>query len=429
MNRFFFLRNPVGVVGAVAASFAFLLSACGDDSGSPSESKVNDFSLQVESIDDLPNCSKNRNGDVADVLGEKKVYVCDNGRWVPDHDIMDSVMSKDDLSACVSKKEGDSVWVVNEASVFVCNDRKWEKRKKEDETESSSSVAKNSSSSSVALLSSSAKVEKLSSSSTAKSSSSVKPGSSSAVPPISSSSAVIRSSSSVALSSSSYFSFFRSSSSITVVKGTLIDSRDNQSYKTVVIGSQTWMAENLKYGADDSYCYDNALYSCDEAGLFYSWAAAMDSVGKWSANGKGCGFGTTCSPKYPVRGVCPSGWHLPTKDEFDTLFVAVGGQAVAGKMLKSTSGWLNDGNGSDLYSFTALPAGYKFLGGEKNRYKGFLGEGYNAYFWTSTEYGDKTEHSDKYAYKLDLYCDTYNNADLSGFNKDGAMSVRCVKDE
>ena len=115
----------------VSLSSFLALAACGDDSGTGGKSDAGNVSLQVESSDDLPNCSKNREGDIAEVLGERKAYVCDNGRWEVDHDILDSVKTEDDLSACLSKNESDSVWVTNESAIFVCTDRKWEKREKE----------------------------------------------------------------------------------------------------------------------------------------------------------------------------------------------------------------------------------------------------------------------------------------------------------
>ena len=115
----------------VSLSSFLALAACGDDSGTGGKSDVGNVSLQVESSDDLPNCSKNRNGDIAEVLGERKAYVCDNGRWEVSHDILDSVKTEDDLSACLTKNEGDSVWVTDESAIFVCIDRKWEKREKE----------------------------------------------------------------------------------------------------------------------------------------------------------------------------------------------------------------------------------------------------------------------------------------------------------
>ena len=141
-----------------------------------------------------------------------------------------------------------------------------------------------------------------------------------------------------------------SDSETSVSTGTMTDSRDGQTYKTVTIGTQTWMAQNLNYETANSYCNNNDASNCTKYGRLYTWAAAMDSAGTWSANGKGCGYNKTCSPTYPVRGVCPDGWHLPTQAEWNTLFTAVGGSSTAGKMLKSTSGW-NDyvgesGNGN-----------------------------------------------------------------------------------
>ena len=238
------------------------------------------------------------------------------------------------------------------------------------------------------------------------------------------------SSSSVSTSvSSSSFLAVRTSCDVKNDENCMKDIRDGQNYKTVTIGAQTWMAENLNYaytGApynysgytsdSTSWCYSNAAVNCSKYGRLYTWAAAMDSVGTWPANGKGCGLGKTCSPTYPVRGVCPEGWHLPTQTEWNTLFTAVGGQSTAGKMLKSTSGWYSSGNGTDAYSFSALPAGLR------NRNGGYNYEGYGAYFWSSTE------DDSNYAYSM--YLDYSNdNAGQDNDFKDYGFSVRCVKDD
>ena len=233
---------------------------------------------------------------------------------------------------------------------------------------------------------------------------------------LSSSDSETRVSSSSVKSSSSEKAESSSSKAIEPAEGMLTDSRDGKTYKTVTIGTQTWMAENLNYDTNNSYCYDDNASNCIKYGRLYTWAAAMDSVGTWSTNSKGCGYGTACSPTYPVRGICPEGWHLPTQTEWNTLFTAVGGQSTAGKMLKSTSGWYSSGNGTDAYSFSALPAGRRYYNGYFNF------EGNNAFFWSSTERGSD------YAYNMDM---NYSNDDayLNNNYKNFGFSVRCVKDD
>ena len=285
----------------------------------------------------------------------------------------------------------------------------------------------------VEVSSSSAKETKNSSDS--KSSSSVKSGESSSSSKDKSSSSV---SSSSSVKSSSSSSVKQSSSSVgfidpddVVVTGTMTDSRDNKVYKTVTIGTQTWMAENLnyaytsvpykfdsKYGSytsdSTSWCYDDDPSNCDKYGRLYTWAASMDSIGTWSTNGIGCGYGSTCSPTYPVRGICPTGWHMPTKAEFETLFTAVGGSFQAAKRLKSTSGWEAAGKAIDAYGFSALPAGARDNKGA------FSSPGLYAYFWSATEFRD-------YAYNIFLYGND-EFAYLKYVDKYLGHSVRCVKD-
>ena len=201
--------------------------------------------------------------------------------------------------------------------------------------------------------------------------------------------------------------------------GELLDDRDGQTYKTVKIGDQVWMAENLNFETDESVCYHDSVEYCDKYGRLYTWAAAMDSAGTWSTNGKGCGYGNTCSVASTgsatlVRGVCPEGWHLPTKTEWETLFNAVGGESTAGKVLKSTSGWDDNGNGTDAFSFSALPAGNRDYGGSYN------GEGDDAHFWSSTEYVSS------YAFNMFLGYN-FDYAFLFNFKSYG-FSVRCLQD-
>jgi len=114
-----------------------------------------------------------------------------------------------------------------------------------------------------------------------------------------------------------------------VVKGTFTDDRDKKTYKTVKIGEQTWMAENLSYNADDSKCYDNKPANCDKYGRLY-----IDKT---------------------INKVCPNGWKIPMEKEWKTLVDFAGGEEVAGNALKASSGW--NSNGKDFFGFSALPGG------------------------------------------------------------------------
>ena len=150
--------------------------------------------------------------------------------------------------------------------------------------------------------------------------------------------------------------------------GTLTDARDGKTYRTIKIGNQVWMAENLNYELKNSrqawaaqegitedskvfYCSEIKSANCSKFGRLYTWSAAMDSVGKFSENGKGCGMASDskriCSPEEPIRGICPEGWHLPSKEEFVILehFVAKSSKSIEeielgpSTSLRSTSDW------------------------------------------------------------------------------------------
>ena len=208
-------------------------------------------------------------------------------------------------------------------------------------------------------------------------------------------------------------------------KGGFLDKRDYRIYKGVQIGSQTWMAENLKYvylekTADldsSSFCYDNDPENCDKYGRLYLWSAAIDSTALVK-EGLDCGFQKMCDLPTRVRGICPEGWHLPSKAEWDTLVAYLGGRSVAGEALKARSGWKNNGNGLDSYSFSALPAGCTHWYDDEIYY---IFEGIYAYFWSSTEaYFD-------YAYDLAVYNDG-DEVYQYNIDKDNRISVRCIKD-
>jgi uncharacterized protein (TIGR02145 family) len=191
----------------------------------------------------------------------------------------------------------------------------------------------------------------------------------------------------------------------------LLDDRDGQTYKTVKIGDQWWMAENLNYEVDSSFCYNDSAEYCEKFGRLYRWAA---TVGKSESE---CGYGYTCSlPSGNIQGVCPNGWHLPSKAEWETLFNAAGGSSTAGTKLKSTSGWNHSGEGSDAFGFSALPAGPR---GDNGIYGS---EGDDAFFWSSTEYGNSSAYNMYLFYGRDDVYLCYESSKRVGY------SVRCIQD-
>ena len=109
--------------------------------------------------------------------------------------------------------------------------------------------------------------------------------------------------------------------------GTLTDERDGHVYKTVKVGDQWWMAENLNFRYmqktkkldSSSFCINDSLENCEKYGRLYLWSAAMDSANLYSENKRYCGSDVLCNQYSSVRGVCPEGWHLPYYDEWDIV--------------------------------------------------------------------------------------------------------------
>jgi uncharacterized protein (TIGR02145 family) len=178
----------------------------------------------------------------------------------------------------------------------------------------------------------------------------------------------------------------------------LTDTRDNKTYKTVVIGTQTWMAENLNYNATGSRCYgDNtggdSQNKCGTYGRLYDWSTA--------------------------RTVCPTGWHLPSKAEWEVMTNFIGGAGTEGKKLKATSGWGNNGNGTDDYGFSALPGGHGSWDGS------FDGD---SYWWSASECASASECENyNYGYPFSRHMD-HDYAYWIFYGKSDFHSVRCLKD-
>ena len=195
------------------------------------------------------------------------------------------------------------------------------------------------------------------------------------------------------------------------IDGWILDYRDKHLYRTVTIGKQTWMAENLNYEVETgSSCYNDTLSNCQKYGRFYTWAAA---VGKSEDE---CGYGKYCNlGNEKVRGICPEGWHLPDTTEWGELNKAVGGRETAGKKLKSTEGWNNGGNGTDDFGFSAVPISYREANGD---YRPF---GVNAFFMSSEQ--------DTVGNMYDFYMGhDYTKTDYGHCGKNLAFPIRCLKD-
>ena len=202
-----------------------------------------------------------------------------------------------------------------------------------------------------------------------------------------------------------------------VLNGVLTDVRDNQNYETVKIGQQCWMAENLNYDdgcsdviwVDDSVegwcgCYDDENDNCLTHGLLYQWNAAM-------------GGGTTEGS----QGICPTGWHVPSDQEWKTLEMFLGmtqddaDKLGSGRESGNVSSKLKDTNHRDYTGFAALPGGYRVGDGS------FRNFGTMGYFWSSTSHSA----GNSWRRHLDWYVD---GIDRSTTSHTHSFSVRCIRD-
>ena len=188
------------------------------------------------------------------------------------------------------------------------------------------------------------------------------------------------------------------------------DTRGGKLYKYVVIGTQTWMAENLNFNTCGSKCYNNSESNCDIYGRLYNWATAMNIDATYNS------IAVIASANF--RGVCPVGWHVPSRAEWDVLTNFVGGASTEGTKLKATSGWNvyeTYGNGTDDYGFSALPGGYGFSGDS------FYSVGNSGYWWSASG------HDSYKAYSRSMY-HYGEDAGWGSNDKSTLFSVRCLQD-
>jgi uncharacterized protein (TIGR02145 family) len=180
-----------------------------------------------------------------------------------------------------------------------------------------------------------------------------------------------------------------------ITHDTLTDTRDGRTYRAVKIGRQTWMAQNLNYETDSSWCYGNDTSHCGKYGRLYAWSAAETA--------------------------CPSGWRLPYLVDWNRLAEAAGGGGVDGKRLKAKDGWEyygnKNGNGTDDYGFSALP------GGRRDYYdSSFENIMFAGSWWTATEDGGESAY--------DRHISQNNDILFYGLSrKSYGLSVRCLQNE
>jgi uncharacterized protein (TIGR02145 family)/uncharacterized repeat protein (TIGR02543 family) len=166
----------------------------------------------------------------------------------------------------------------------------------------------------------------------------------------------------------------------------LADARDGKTYRAIKIGGQTWMAENLNYQTDDSWCYDNKPDNCEKYGRLYSWDAAMRA--------------------------CPDGWHLPSHDEWNALVNTTGGEDAATGLKSKSPDW----DGEDAYWFSALPGGLLLPGPGGSSDLGSSGR-----WWAAKE------HSSSLARYRYMRSGDAKVGEGAGFKRYGS-SARCVQD-
>ena len=233
------------------------------------------------------------------------------------------------------------------------------------------------------------------------------------------------------------------------VNGSFLDKRNNKNYKTVVIGNQTWLAENLnvtkfrngdpipqvmtdeeweKAGKEGkpAWCYyDGAKSNLKKYGVLYNFHAVSDP-----------------------RGIAPEGWHVPSKEEWQSLIKELGGEEIAGEKLKSKTGWTDyldpveingqyvdqykPGNGTDEFGFNALPGSYRFWPG----FYGYCGSGeawagpcgllHDGFWWSNTQVKDNYNGE---MVILNLGLEHIRKGVSLGLSNVGdGLYLRCIKD-
>ena len=171
------------------------------------------------------------------------------------------------------------------------------------------------------------------------------------------------------------------------------------------------MLENLNNDVSGGECYGKSPIKCKKYGRLYNWTTAMALPD--SCKNRRCD--SQISEKH--QGICPSGYHIPNNDEWETLVERAGGSSEAGIKLKTDEGWSNDGNGKNTSGFSALPGGF----GELDKLDiNFSEVGEYGYWWSADDSG----------YGAFYWYMAYENDGAYQLNNDKSnlFSVRCLQD-
>lgn len=199
-----------------------------------------------------------------------------------------------------------------------------------------------------------------------------------------------------------------------IIYGYLKDTRDSNVYRTVKVGTQIWMAQNLAFKRDTSWRYRDSLDLERRYGRLYQWSAAMDTSGKFNND--------VAEIELPWRGICPAGWHIPSDAEWSTL-VNVVDSARSGALLKALEFVVagSTTNPSDSLGFRVMPGGqvyWKEDGVYRYVYTAF---GTNTYFWSASEMTTIRSWGRSFGSTID-------HSTRSLYLKTNGHSVRCLKD-
>ena len=184
-------------------------------------------------------------------------------------------------------------------------------------------------------------------------------------------------------------------------------------YATVQIGEQCWFAENLR---TEHYTNGEVIPANLSLSEWISTTSGATVVyGESASNLETYGRLYNWYAVDEARGLCPSGWHVPTDGEWTVMTDFLGGESVAGGQMKTTYGWNNGGNGTNSSGFSGLPGGYRY-----HYNGGFNAAGYGGYWWSSSPDG-----SSAWSRSLSISSESVNRG---SYNLRDGISVRCVRD-